>query len=125
MKSKPTLAILSALLLWMGTAAVSLHAGPVDDVKEGSKQTAREVKKGAIEAGKVAVDTGKEIKDGSQKAWKEVKEGVKEVGKEFKKGYEETRDAIRQEVSGKKPPAEKPAEKPVEKPASNTDKTPK
>ena len=118
MRSKSTLAILSALLLWMGTAAVSLHAGPVDDIKEGSKQTAQEVRQEATEA-------GKNIKAGSQKAWKEVKEGVKEVGKEFKKGYEETRDAIRQEVSGKNPPADKPAEKPVEKPASNTDKTPK
>jgi gas vesicle protein len=100
MKSKPSLVILSALLIWMGTSVVSLHAGTVEDIKEGSKQTAREVRDGAVEA-------GKEIKDGSQKAWKEVKEGVKEVGKEFKKGYQETRDAIRKEVSGEKPPAEK------------------
>lgn len=100
MKSKPTLTILSALLLWMGTAAVSLQAGPVDDVKEGSRQAAHEVRQEAVEA-------GKNIKQGSQKAWKEVKEGVKEVGKEFKKGYEETRDAIRQEVTGEKPPAKK------------------
>ena len=114
MKSKQTLAILTALLLWMGTSAVALHAGPVDDIKEGSKQTAQEVRQGAVEA-------GKNIKAGSQKAWKEVKEGVKEVGKEFKKGYEETRDAIRQEVSGEKAPAEKP----VEEPASKTDKTQK
>lgn len=106
MKTKPSLAILSALLIWMGASVVSLHAGTVDDIKEGSKQTAREVRDGAVEAGKAAAETGKEIKDGSQKAWKEVKEGVKEVGKEFKKGYQETRDAIRKEVSGEKPPAE-------------------
>ena len=75
------------------------NAGTVEEVKEGSKKTAQTIKEGAIDAGMATVETGKQIKEGSQKAWKDVKEGVKEVGKDFKKAYEDTRDAIRGEVS--------------------------
>jgi gas vesicle protein len=100
MRSKLSLAAVPVLLIWMCAPAVSLHAGTVEDIKEGSRQTAREIKEGTVEAGKAAAETGKNIKDGTQKAWKEVKEGVKEVGKDFKKAYQETRDAIRKEVAG-------------------------
>lgn len=100
MTSKPCLTAVAVLLMWICTPAVFLHAGAVEDIKEGSRQTAREIREGTIEAGKAAAETGKNIKDGTQKAWKEVKEGVKEVGKDFKKAYQETRDAIRNEVAG-------------------------
>lgn len=100
MTSKLSLAAVPLLLIWICAPAVSLYAGAVEDIKEGSKQTAREIKEGTIEAGKAAAETGKNIKDGTQKAFKEVKEGVKEVGKDFKKAYQETRDAIRKEVAG-------------------------
>jgi len=100
MKRKHPLAIVSVVLMLLFGAAISVNAGTVEDVKEGSKQAAKEIRDGATEAGKATVEAGKEIRDGSKKVWKDVKDGAKQVGEDFKKAYEDTRDAIRKEVSG-------------------------
>ena len=102
MKSVSTMATILSLLLFIFVPAVCVPAGTVEDIKEGSKKAARDIRDGAVEAGKATVETGREIKEGSKKAWKNVKEGAKEVGKDFKKAYEDTRDAIRDEISGEK-----------------------
>ncbi|MEJ2156478.1 MAG: hypothetical protein P8X96_14155 [Desulfobacteraceae bacterium] len=107
MKSKPCRVATSLLLAFIFALAVPLHAGTVEDIKEGSKQAAKEIKEGAIETGRAAADIGKDIKEGSKKAWEKTKEGAKEVGKDFKKAYKETRDAVRKEFSGNDAPAEK------------------
>lgn len=102
MKPISITATIFTLLLFIFSFAVCVHAGTVEEIKDGSKKAAQDIKDGAIEAGKATVETGKQIKEGSQKAWKDVKEGVKEVGRDFKKAYEDTRDAIHKEVSGEK-----------------------
>ena len=93
MKSISTTATIFSLLLFIVATTVCVHAGTVEEIKEESKKAARDIRQGAVE-------TGKEIKEGTQRAWKEVKEGVKEAGKDFKKAYEDTRDAVRKEISG-------------------------
>ena len=85
-------------------------AGTTEQIKEESKTVVQEIKEGAVQTGKKAVQIGKEVKADSQKTWSEVhekavetggaiKEGVKEVGKEVKKAIHETKQAIQKEIS--------------------------
>lgn len=86
-------------------------AGDTEAAKEESKGTVTQIKEGAVETGKAMAETGREIKEGSQKGWSEfkkdavktgvaVKEGAKEVGKEFKKAFQKTKAAVAKEFSG-------------------------
>jgi hypothetical protein len=75
-------------------------AGTVQEVKEGSKAVAKEIKEGAVETGKAFTNAGKEVKEGSKKTWKEIKKGAKETGKEFKKAYQKGKEAVKKELSG-------------------------
>jgi hypothetical protein len=97
-------------------------AGTTEQVKEESKTVVQEIKEGAVQTGKKAVQIGKEVKADSQKTWSQVhekavetggaiKEGVKEVGKEIKKAIQETKQAIQKEVSSDGSTSKSPAEK--------------
>lgn len=85
-------------------------AGTTEQVKEESKTVVQEIKEGAVQTGRKAVQIGKEVKADSQKTWSQVrekavetggaiKEGVKEVGQDVKKAIQETKQAIKKEIS--------------------------
>ena len=102
-----------ALLVMTAPAGRPNHAiaGDTEAGKAESKSTVTQIKEGAVETGKAIAETGKEIKEGSQKGWSEfkkdavktgvaVKEGAREVGKEIKKAYRETKAAVTKEFTG-------------------------
>ena len=100
------LIILGVAFLVMTTLTGRLDraiAGDTEAVNKGSKGVVTKIREGAVE-------TGKEIKEGSQKGWSDfkkdavktgvtVKEGAKKVGKEFKKAYLKTKAAVTKEFS--------------------------
>jgi hypothetical protein len=75
-------------------------AGSVEKIKDGTQKAVSEAKKEAIRAGKAAVETGKEIKEGTVKTGTAIKDGAKAVGRDIKKAYQETKDAVTKEFSG-------------------------
>lgn len=111
MKRWITIAIGCVLMGAIGGWSAPAAAGTADQIREGSKEAAHEIKEDAVQTGKAMVETGKEIKEGSQKGWsdfkqdavkagKSVKESVKEAGKDFKKAFKETKEAVKKEFTG-------------------------
>jgi hypothetical protein len=96
---KLMIAGLIALTLCIAVPALTM-AGSVEKIKDDTKEAVSDAKKEAIQTGRAAVETGKGIKKEAVKTGIAIKEGVKEVGREFKKAYQETRDAVKKEVSG-------------------------
>ena len=90
---------LLALTLWASVPLPAV-AGGVEKIKEGTREAVSEVKNEAVQAGKAAAETGKEIKEDAVRTGTAIKEGATEVGQGFKKAYQETRDAVTKEISG-------------------------
>ena len=93
------LAGLLALILWVSVPPRA-GADKVEKIKEGTREAVAEVRKDAVQAGKAAAATGRDIKEGAVKTGKAIKESAKEVGRGVKKAYQETRDAVAKEFSG-------------------------
>lgn len=100
MKTRVRIATALFFVILVGAMADPGWAGTVQEVKEGSKAVAKEIKEGAVETGKAFTNVGKEVKEGSKKTWKEIKKGVKETGQEFEKAYQRGKEAVKKELSG-------------------------
>lgn len=92
MKTRVSIAIVLFFTILTGAMADTSWAGTVQDVKEGSKAAAKEIKEGAVETGKAFVETGKKIKEGSKETWKGIKKGVTEAGEDFKKAFDKEKE---------------------------------
>ena len=90
--------------------------GSVEEIKKESKEAASEIKDGAVEAGKAVAETGKEIKESAVRTGVAVKEKAKEVGQEFKKAFQETKEAIKKELTGNESKDAEGGDRPDEKP---------
>jgi len=116
--------LLLALVSLAGFVATTI-AGTAEEIEDGSKKVASEIKKDAVETGKAIAETGRQVKEGTQKGWSDfkkdaatsgeaVKDSVKSVGKDIKKAFHETKEAVAKEFSGNdhnKPEEAKPEEK--------------
>jgi hypothetical protein len=93
------MALLSVSILWV-SAPLRAVADSAEKIKEGTREAVTEVRKEAVQAGKAAAETSREIKEGAVKTGEAIKESAKEVGRGIKKAYQETRDAVTKEFSG-------------------------
>jgi hypothetical protein len=96
-----TMMMAGVAVLILGTMMLPrAMAGSVEKIKDGTQEAVVEAKKEAIQAGKAAVETGKEIKEGAVKTGTAIKEGAQAVGRDIKKAYRKTKDAVTKEFTG-------------------------